>query len=81
MQIARPDKPFIEEVLKQKGLTDSDIRTLKDPKKGYRFLFIFDGYDELTGLKGQNLFAINKLHEWPHCRVIISCRSGGIKSG
>ena len=33
VQIARPDKPFIEEVFKQKGLTDSDIRVLKDPQK------------------------------------------------
>ena len=47
----------------------------KIPKNGYRFLFILDGYDELTGLKGQNLFTINKLHEWPNCRVIIGCRA------
>ncbi len=81
VQLARPDKPFIEDVLKQKGLTDSDIRTLKDPKNGYPFLFIFDGYDELTGLKGQNLFAINKLHEWPHCRMVISCRAEVLSQG
>lgn len=75
VQQPRSGKTFIEEFFTQKGFNDDDIHQLKDRSKGYHFLFIFDGYDELPGLKGQNLFHNNKLHEWPDCRVIIGCRA------
>jgi hypothetical protein len=74
-QITRPEKAFIDEVFKQRGFTDSDLQAFKNPKNGYRFLFILDGYDELPVLRGKNLFTINRLQDWPGCRVMIGCRA------
>jgi hypothetical protein len=54
-------------------LTLAEIEQLKT--SSLRFLFIFDGYDELAGGGYLNLFRSNKLDSWPAgTNAIISCR-------
>ena len=40
-----------------------------------RWLFILDGYDEVLGKPALNLYKANGLGDWPHSKVIITCRS------
>lgn len=62
----------IDEFLKRypNNFTDMEIQKFKDEKR--RFVFIFDGYDELG--EKFNLFSRYNLAEW-NCQAIITCRS------
>jgi WD40 repeat protein len=64
-----PVHNLLEETFTRYGFTETQIQELKTTQ---RFIFIFDGYDEIH--ERQNLHLTNRLHEW-NAKIIISCRS------
>jgi DNA replication protein DnaC len=68
-----PSHNLIEQYLQRAGLKEKEIKYLR---KNHKFVFILDGYDEMSRGKGlhQNLYATNHFEQW-QAKIIISCRS------
>ena len=68
-----PSHNLIEQYLQQAGLKEKEIKYLREHHK---FVFILDGYDEISRGEGlhQNLYATNHFEQW-QAKIIISCRS------
>lgn len=67
--LQKPYQTAIEEVLARNGFKLEQLPYLK---ANYRFLFIFDAFDEIPGLN--NLYMSNRLYEWPGSKLVITCR-------
>ncbi len=67
--LKNPGENLIEQYLEEQGLSKSQI---EDLRKGGRFIFILDGYDEIAQ-RSRAFYADNKLERW-QAKVIISSR-------
>ncbi len=71
--IDRPEYDLIAKALKKRGLSEFQIKSLKEDKQ--EFVFILDGYDEIR--QTQNLYLHNRINQpdgWQG-HMVISCRS------
>jgi len=69
-----PRKRIVESLLERHGFTPEEIAILKKTKK---FIFLFDGFDELSLDKidkGCSFLAANALYEW-NVQLLLTCRS------
>ncbi|MCX8566746.1 MAG: WD40 repeat [Glomeribacter sp. 1016415] len=67
--LENPGRNLIEQYLEEQGLSKHQI---EDLRKGVRFIFILDGYDEIAQ-RSRAFYTDNKLEKW-QAKVIISSR-------
>lgn len=70
--IDKPKHNLIDKALKQRGFSESQIQKLK---QGQKFVFIFDGYDEIH--QTQNLYLSNQINQSGNWQgsIVITCGS------
>jgi WD40 repeat protein len=64
----------IEVYFKSLGAKDKHIPFLQQ-LKDKRFIFIFDGYDEISKENKPRVNIMTQLANWPTCKAIVSCRT------